>query len=63
MEEHRHEFLLLLHDLSHIGHGDLALNAVAGMIIMVTAICRFRLIIIFIGMVNFTLASVDLSHW
>jgi hypothetical protein len=45
----------------HIGPGDLAFNGAASIIIVVAVISGLRLIIVIIGIVTFTLTSVDLS--
>jgi hypothetical protein len=63
LEESRDEFPLLLQHLSHIGHGDLRLDVVTAIIIVVAVSCGFRLIVVVIGNVIFTLASVDLGLW
>jgi hypothetical protein len=66
LEEYRDEFPLLLQHVSHIGHGDLGFNGVAAIIVVVVAVAvisGFRLFVVVIGIVIFTLAPVDLGLW
>ena len=62
-EEYRDEFPLLLQHVSHIGHSDLGFNGVAAIIIVVAVISEFGLIVVVIGIVIFTLRSVNLGLW